>query len=394
MSERLAILGGSPVRSQMLPYVRHEILSEDIEAVVASLKSGWLTTGPGVRAFEAAFEKKFDNHFACAVSSGTAALHLALECLDLEKSSEVLVPAITFIASANAILYAGLTPVFVDVDPQTLLMDLNDLEQKISPKSKAVISVDYAGQSLDYTNLKKICKDNSLTLIADACHSLGAFYNNEPVGTLADLTAFSFHAAKSVACGEGGLLLTKNVSWAKKIKTLRHHGINVDHHDRLKLSQWTFDQECLGYNYRLTDMQCALGLSQLRRLDDNVKRRKQICQTYDAFFKSKTWPIVPLKQFHASAHHLYTIVLDHLKIHRDQIFEAFRKENIGVIVTYAPVYNMTYYQNRFPSKNHACPQADSVSKKILNLPLFASMTENDVQDVLHASNKIFDHFFA
>lgn len=391
----LALNGGAPVRTTLLPYVRHEIVPEDVEAVSQALQSGWLTTGPGVAAFEEACAKTAQTKYAVAVNSGTAALHAALMCLNLKPGDEVLVPAMTFLASANSILYAGAKPIFVDCDPNTLLIDMADVQKKLTSNTKALMCVDFAGQPCHYAELQDFCKQHHLTLISDACHSFGATYQGKPIGTQADLTALSFHAAKSVACGEGGMVLTHNEAWMKKMKTFRHHGMNIDHHDRLKSNSYRYDMVELGYNYRIPDILCALGLSQLKRLHTNIEKRKKITLAYDAFLKPYENVIRPLQQLsgRTSAHHLYTLQVISNQTTRDELFAAFRAENIGVIVTYTPLYEMSYYQKKFPEFKGTCPNTEKTSTRIFNLPLFSSMTEQDVEDVLNACHKIFSHFF-
>ncbi len=384
----LAIDGGTPIRKNRLPYGRQDITDADIQAVVEVLRSDWLTTGPNVADFETALCHTTGAEHAVAVNSGTAALHTAMAAIGIGKGDEVIIPAMTFAASSNCVLYLGGTPVFVDVDPTTLNIDPAAVEKAITPRTKAMIAVDYAGQPADYTALRAIAQKYNLILVADACHAIGGNYNGLPVGSLADLNTFSFHPVKHITTGEGGAITTHNVEWAAKMRYFRNHGITTDHHQREKSGSWFYEMQMLGYNYRITDFQCVLGKSQLQRLPASVQRRQALAQQYDAAFA--TMPeITLLKPSAGHAYHLYPILLnlDLLTVDRKQIFDALRAEGIGVNVHYIPVYWHPYYQNLgYPMG--LCPVAEDAYQRLLSLPMFATMTNTDFEDTLAAVEKV------
>ncbi len=387
---KLAINGGSPVRSTMLPYGHQWIDEDDIAAVVEVLRSDWLTTGPKVAEFEKAFADFIGVTEAVAVSSGTAALHAAVYALGIGPGDEVIVPAMTFAASANCVVFQGGTPVFADVDPDTLLLDPQQVEAKITPRTKAIIAVDYAGQPCDYDALRGISNRRGLYLVADACHALGASYKGRPVGLLADLSTFSFHPVKHIATGEGGMITTDAPELARRMRDFRNHGITTDHRQREQRGSWFYEMVDLGYNYRLTDIQCALGLSQLRKLPVWVKRRKEIAQRYDAAF-AETPAVRPLaiRADVSHAYHLYVIQVDltQLRATRAEVFAALRAENIGVNVHYIPVPWHPYYQGLGYEKGQ-WPQAEMAYERIISLPMWAGMTDRDIEVTILAVQKV------
>lgn len=389
--EKLAIEGGTPVRKTLLPYGRQWIDEEDIEVVVQVLRSPWITTGPKIAEFEEAFAKLVGAKYAVAVSSGTAALHAAMYAIGIKPGDEVIVPAMTFAASANCVVFQGGTPVFVDVDPETLLIDPKQVEAKITSRTKAVIAVDYTGQPCDYDVLRSIADRHGLILVADACHALGARYKGRPVGTLADLNVFSFHPVKHITTGEGGMITTDNPDFAERMRIFRNHGITTDYRQREKQESWFYEMVDLGYNYRITDIQCALGLSQLKKLPNWVKRRQEIAQEYDAAF-AEFPAIQPLKVRAdvSHAYHLYVVRLDlsQLRATRAEIFTALRAEGIGVNVHYIPVHLHPFYRKRFGTGPGLCPVAEAAYEEIITLPLFPRMGDNDVEDVITAVRKV------
>ncbi|MBM3231403.1 DegT/DnrJ/EryC1/StrS family aminotransferase, partial [Candidatus Peregrinibacteria bacterium] len=285
MPDTLAINGGTPVRKALLPYSKPLVDDTDIKAVTEVLKTDWLTTGPKVAEFEKAFALFVGTQHAVAVSNGTAALHAAIFALGITKGDEVIVPAMTFAATANSVVFQGGTPVFVDCDPRTLLIDPVAVEKAVTKKTKAIIAVDYAGQPCDYDALRTIAEKHDIAIIADACHALGGTEKGRSVGTLADMSTFSFHAVKPLATGEGGMITTNNAHFAEQMRRFRNHGLNSDHHERHKTGSWFYEMSVLGYNYRLTDIQCALGLSQLRHVTSWTVRRQEIATMYDAAFE-------------------------------------------------------------------------------------------------------------
>ncbi len=371
----------------MIPYGKQSIDDSDIEAVVEVLRSDWLTTGPKVKEFERAMADFTGTRHAVAVSNGTAALHSAMFALDIGPGDEVIVPAITFAATANCVVYQGGTPVFADVHPDTLLINPADVEKKITTHTRAVIAVDYAGQPCEYDRLKKIAQNHGLMLIADACHALGAQYKDRPVGSLADITVFSFHPVKIITSGEGGMLTLDANDMNDRLQRFRNHGINSDFRTRETLGTWQYEMVELGYNYRMTDLQSALGLNQLKKLFQFLKRRHQIASRYDKTFArdNRIDPLV-VKEDVFHAYHLYVVRVDFESagISRSDVFQQLRQKGIGVNVHYLPVYLHPYYRNKFGTRTGLCPIAESITRQILSLPIHPEMSEADVESVVRA----------
>jgi perosamine synthetase len=357
----------------MIPYGRQFIDEDDIGAVVEILQSDWLTTGPGVEEFEQAFAEFVHAKEAVAVSSGTAALHAAMFALNIAAGDEVIVPAMTFAATANCVVYQGARPVFVDVDPGTLVISPQQVEAAITSRTKAVIAVDYAGHPADYDRLRAITERHGIALVADACHSPGGSYKGRPVGSLADLNAFSFHPVKHIATGEGGMVTTENPQLAERMRRFRNHGITTDHRQRENQDSWFYEMVDLGYNYRITDLQCALGLSQLKKLPLFLRQRRKIARAYDDAF-GKIAQIKPLavKADVAHAYHLYVIRLQSagLDIDRNGMFQALRQKGIGVNVHYIPVHLHPFYRKQFGTRPGLCPVAEEAYEQILSIPMF------------------------
>ena len=390
-AKKLAIDGGAPVRQKMLPYGRQWLDEQDIAAVVEVLHSDWLTTGPKVDEFEQAFAEFVGAREAVAVSSGTAALHTSMYALDIGPGDEVIVPAMTFAASANCVVFQGGTPVFADVDEETLLLDPAQVEGKITPRTRAIIAVDYAGQPCDYDALQAIADRHGLALVDDACHAVGGSYQGRPVGTLAELNTFSFHPVKHLTTGEGGMVTTNDLELARRMRVFRNHGITADHRQRDQQGSWFYEMVDLGYNYRLSDVQCALGLSQLHKLPGWVSRRQGIAQRYDATF-AEVSAVRPLavRPDVSHAYHLYVVRIDTeaLGIDRDAVFRALRAENIGVNVHYIPVHLHPYYRDRLGTEPGMCPVAEAAYERIISLPIFPRMSDHDVDDVIEAVSKV------
>lgn len=393
--QTLALYGGTPQRDRLLHYGRHSIDDSDIRAVVAVLRSDWLTTGPHVEAFEQALSESTATREAVVLSSGTAALHAAMFGLGIGPGDEVIVPAMTFAATANVVVYQGGTPVFADVDPETLLVDPTSVEARITERTRAVIAVDYAGQPCDYEALRAVTADAQISLVADGCHSLGGADRGRPVGSLADMTAFSFHPVKPITTGEGGAVTTDDPALAKRMRTFRNHGITTDHRERLKAGVHGYDMVELGYNYRLTDLQCALGWSQLRRLPDFVASRQRIAREYnDAFSNLPGVRPLAIRRGVSHSYHIYPIrlELDRLSGDRDTLVSALRAEGIGVNVHYIPVYFHTYYRERFGTGAGLCRVAEAAYQALITLPLFSEMSTADTADVVQAVQKVISHY--
>jgi len=372
-----------PIEAAVLPYGKQEIGDADVKAVVEALCSSLLTTGPRVSEFEKAFAAYCGAAEGVAVNSGTAALHSAMRALRIQPRDEVIVPAITFAASANAALYEGGVPVFADVESDTLLINPASVAMKITPKTRAIVAVDYAGQPADYDALRELTRGRDIAIVADACHAPGATYKGRNTGTLGDISCFSFHPVKHLTTCEGGMAVTDDVNMAAHMRRFRNHGIDSDHRSREAQGAHAYDMAELGYNYRLPDVQCALGLAQLARLSGWVAARQKIASLYDVALASMA-EVTPLKT-HAdrtNAHHLYVVKLaDH--IDRDLAFARLREEGIGANVHYAPVYLHSYYRKRGYRPGLA-PVAEAVSRQILTLPMFPAMTGSDVARVVSA----------
>jgi UDP-4-amino-4,6-dideoxy-N-acetyl-beta-L-altrosamine transaminase len=391
MTNRLAIDGGTPVRQHILPYGHQTIGEEDCRAVLDTLCSGWLTTGPKVREFEQAFARYTGAAEAVAVNSGTAALHTAMHVLGIGPGDEVIVPALTFVASANCVVYQGATPIFADVEPDTLLIDPADVAAKVTPRTRAIVAVDYSGQPCDYDALRAIAQRHGLELVADSCHSLGASYKDRPTGTLADINIFSLHPVKAMTTAEGGMVTTESFEIAHRMRCFRNHGVSSNHFQREQQGSWLYDMTDLGYNYRLSDLQCALGLSQLKRLAGWIERRRAIADRYrNAFASLPGVKSLALRRGRQHAYHLYVIQLneDCLRVDRGRVFAALRAEGIGVNVHYLPVHLHSFYRERFGSRPGLCPRAEAAYEQILSLPIFPGMSDEDVRDVTEALWKV------
>ncbi|GFK94864.1 UDP-4-amino-4-deoxy-L-arabinose--oxoglutarate aminotransferase [Fundidesulfovibrio magnetotacticus] len=369
----------------MIPYGRQSIDEDDIRAVAEVLRSDWLTTGPAVDAFEAAVAAFAGAAHGVALSSGTAALHAMMHVAGIGPGDEVVVPAMTFAATANAVCYLGGTPVFADVDPRTLLLDPADVERKLTPRTKAVVAVDYAGQPCDYEALAALCRQRGVALFADACHALGATQDGRPLGALPPaMTALSFHPVKHIATGEGGMVLTSDEQTARLLRRFRNHGIDTDARQREATGAWHYNMVELGFNYRISDIQCALGLSQLRRLPDFLARRRAIARFYAQALRGI--PVAePLAQRPGAEHawHLYVVRLAE-GIDRRAVFTALREQGIGVNVHYIPVHLHPYYRERFGHGPGLCPEAEAAYESILTLPMHQGLTDEQAARVMEA----------
>jgi len=395
--EPLAIDGGTPVREKLLPYGRQSLDDNDIQAVVDVLKSDWLTTGPKVGEFEEAFAARVNAKYAVSFSSGTAALHGAAFAAQLGPGDEAITTPLTFCATANCILYQRATPVFADVCDDTLNLDPQEVRSKLSSRTKAIIAVDYAGHPAALDELRQIAESAGALLIEDACHALGAEYRGQRVGGISDVTVFSFHPVKHVTTGEGGMVTTNNAKLAETLRRFRNHGISRDARQRQQSGQWFYEMVLLGFNYRLTDIACALGISQLERLDENLARRRQIADHYSSAFRGEGDVIAPSVRADVNpAWHLYPIRVESAKLcgGRTQIFRALRAENIGVNVHYIPVHLHPYYRDCLGYRGGEFPVAERAYEQLISLPMFHGMSNADAEDVIKAVNKVVSHYYA
>jgi UDP-4-amino-4,6-dideoxy-N-acetyl-beta-L-altrosamine transaminase len=393
--KKLAIEGGRPVRQILLPYGHQSIGEEDIEAVVAVLQSDWITTGPKVIEFEEALAGRVGAKHAVAFSSGTAALHGAAYAADLKPGDEAITTPMTFCATANCILYQGATPVFADVTADTLNINPDEVANCITEKTKAILPVDYAGHPADLDTIRELAEKKNIIVIEDACHALGAEHSGRKVGAICDMTVFSFHPVKHITTGEGGMVTTNEDDMAARLRRFRNHGIESDARQRQAKGQWYYEMTDLGYNYRLTDIACALGLSQLRTLEENLSRRRKIADIYKADLNDVQGIILPFaKSYVIPAWHLYPMRFDPTKfrVGREEIFAALRAENIGVNVHYIPVHNHPYYRHRFGYKGGEYPVAEVAYETLISLPMFHGMKDEDAEDVIEAVEKVFKYY--
>ncbi len=393
--DKLAINGGNPVRKTYLSYGKQTIDEMDIKAVVDVLRGDYLTTGPFVKEFEEKIAEYVSAKYAVAVSNGTAALHMACFAAGIKPGDEVIVSPMTFAASSNAVLYCGGTPVFADIDPKTYNIDPEKIKEKITDKTKAIIPVDFSGQSVDMDRIKVLADEYGLLIIEDAAHALGSEYKGRKVGSQADMVEFSFHPVKPITTAEGGVVTTNSEELYNKMLQFRTHGITrnqeilVENH-----GPWYYEQHYLGYNYRLTDVQCALGTSQMEKLDKLITRRREIVKKYDEALNEIREITCPSEaSFSNSGWHIYVIKVNAelLAVTRKEIFEALQAENIGVNVHYLPVYLHPYYKNLGYVKG-LCPNAEELYENMITLPLFPSMTDQDVKDVIDALKKVISYY--
>jgi len=390
--DKLAINGGTPVRKTLIGYGRQYIDQADIEAVVDTLKSPALTCGPKITELEKKLCEVTGAKYAVAVSNGTTALHIAAMAAGIGPGDEVIVSPITFAASANCVLYCGGTPVFADINPKTYNIEPASIREKITDKTKAIVAVDFTGQAVELDEIRKICDEYDLILIEDAAHSIGTKYDGKPVGSIADMTTFSFHPVKTVTSGEGGAVTTNDEALYRKLRLYPTHGITRNQEEMQNPSDagWYYEQVDLGYNYRMTDIQAALLISQLEKLPAFSARRKEIVKRYDEVFGEM--PEIMVQQEISKSdttRHLYILRLNTelLKCDRREFFDALRAENIGTQVHYIPVYWHSYYE-KLGYKKGLCPEAEKLYSEILSIPLFFAMSDEDVEDVITAVKKL------
>ena len=391
--EKLAIAGGYPVRSGKIYYGRQWIDDDDVKAVEDVLHGDFITCGPKVDEMEHMLAQYTGAKYAVAVSNGTAALHCACMAAGIGTGDEVITTPLTFAASANCALYCGATPVFADIDPETYNIDPMSIRDHITKKTKAVVAVDFTGQAVQHREIRAICDEFGLVFIEDAAHAIATKYDGKQVGSLADLTCFSFHPVKTITGGEGGAVLTNDENYYKKLMLVRTHGIT---HDEALMEEaphegpWCYEQGCLGYNYRITDFQAALIVSQMKKLDSFAARRKEIVAAYDKAF-SEMPEIIVQKEIPESdtCRHLYIIrlALDKLTCTRREFFDAMSAENVQCQIHYVPVYWFPYYHHLGYEKG-LCPKAEEVYGQIMSIPLYPRMTDQDVTDVIHAVKKV------
>lgn len=395
--EELAINGGKPVRSNKIYYGHQWVDEDDIKAVSEVLRSDYLTCGPQVTKMEDELKAYTGARYTVAVSNGTAALHCACIAAGIGEGDEVITTPITFAASANCALYCGAKPVFADINPETYNIDPESIRAHVTSKTKAIVAVDFTGQAVQHKEIREICDEFGLVFIEDAAHSIATKYNGQQVGSLADITTFSFHPVKTITGGEGGAVLTNNEDYYRKIVLAHAHGIT---HDESLMEEaphegpWYYEEISLGYNYRITDFQAALIVSQMKKLDKFVARRKEIVKAYDEAFKSIPELFVQKEIPESDAcRHLYIIQLnlDKLNCTRKQFFDAMSAENVQCQIHYVPVYWFPYYKH-LGYERGLCPNAEKMYEGIMSIPLYPKMSDQDVSDVIAAVKKVVAYY--
>ena len=398
MSSLLAIHGGNPIRKTMLYYGKQSLDNEDKEAVMSVLEeNNFLTTGPKVVEFETKCKDFCKAKYAIAVNSCTSALHCAVASLNLKTTDEVIVSGISFVASANCILYCNAKPIFCDIEEDTMNIDPEKLETLINKNTRAIIAVDFAGQICNFKKILKISKKYNLVVIEDAAHSWGVKLGDNFVGNISDITTLSFHPVKNMTTCEGGMIMTNNVDLYNKMLAFRQHGIVMDHKKRDEKKKLVATMNEIGYNYRIPDILCALGISQLNKLNNFITKRINLSNIYKKNIdklnnKYNKILVKYLSLKNECAYHIFVIKLnlENLKVSRDEIFHALKAENIGVNLHYIPIYKHPYYENKFP--NIHLPVCEKVYSQILTLPLYPIMTITDINDVINALEKVLKYY--
>ena len=391
--EELAIFGGKPVREKKIYYGRQCVDEADAQAVKKILMGDYITCGPAVQKLEQELAQYCEAQYAVAVSNGTAALHCACIAAGLKEGDEVITTPLTFAASANCAFYVGAKPVFADINPKTYNIDPQSIREHITPRTKAVIAVDFTGQSVEQEAIRAICDAFGLIYIEDAAHAIGTAYKGRKIGSLADMTCFSFHPVKNITCGEGGAITTNDKRLYERLVLAHTHGIT---HDEEMMEEaphegaWYYEQIMLGYNYRITDFQAAMLSSQLKKLDGFKTRRQEIVKRYNEAFRDLKGILLQEEIPESdTCRHLYVIRLDlsTLGCTRREFFDAMSAENVQCQVHYVPVYFFPFYRHQGYERG-LCPVAEEIYKGIMSIPLYPALTDGDVKDTIHAVKKV------
>ncbi|MFQ5687114.1 MAG: DegT/DnrJ/EryC1/StrS family aminotransferase [Candidatus Scalindua sp.] len=384
-------------RNTFLPFSRPDIGQEEISAVVDVLSSGWITSGPKVQAFEKAFAEYVDSPYALTLSSCTAGLHLATEILDLKPGDEVITTSLTWPATVNMIHLCGGIPVFVDVERNTINLDVSRVEDAITKRTRAIVPVHFAGQSCDLGALREICKGSDIALIEDAAHAVGSEYRGERIGSGKNMAVFSFHPIKNITTGEGGMITTHDKETYERLRLLRFHGVDKDAWRRYgKAEKEGYDLHLPGWKYNMTDIQAAIGLVQLKRLDKMIERREKLATLYDDLLRDVRELTLPGEVSYPVRHawHLYTVIVDRDKagISRDEFMQEMKKLNIGTGLHFLAVHQLSFYRKHYPQPDGLLPETEYLSERIVSLPLYPGMKESDVNDVVVAIKEILHKF--
>lgn len=391
-----AIEGGKPALKKFIPYGLHDIGPREIRRVVSTLRTDLITTGPRVAEFEEKFSKFIGCKHAVALNSCTAALHVSLAAAGIGPGDEVITCPLTFVGAVNAIEYVGAKPVMADVRKDTYTIDPEKIERKITPKTKAIMPMHYAGQPADMDRISAIAKKNKLIVIEDAAHAVSAKYKGKNVGTMSLATCFSFHPVKNMTTCEGGMITTASEKFAQRAKRLRLFGISKDFWKRFSSGgSWYYEMTELGFKYNMTDLQASLGIVQLERLKEFQKKREEYARIYTKAFEDVPEIVTPHVEANVKhAWHIYTILVrpELLKIDRNKFIDALKAENVGTSVHYIPVHYHPYYARKYGFKKGDFPNAEYVYERTITLPLFPKMTEADVRRVIFAVKKIVGHY--
>jgi dTDP-4-amino-4,6-dideoxygalactose transaminase len=385
-----------PTHSEFIPFHKPAIGEDEIRSVVETLKSGWLTTGPKVKRFEEDFATYLGCKHAVAVNSGTAALHLALDAIGIKEGDDVIVPAMTFAATAEVVLYFKANPVLVDCEPDTLNLDAKQIESAITPRTNAIIPVHFGGQPCEMNRILEIAKKHNLRVIEDAAHALPASHHGRTIGTIGDITCFSFYATKTITTGEGGMATTDNSEWIERMRMMSLHGISHDAWKRYtKEGSWYYEILYPGFKYNLTDIAAAIGIEQLKKCNEFWEARQRIAMNYAKAFADLQEIEVPMCRNDVQhAWHLFVIQLnlERLKINRNQFVEALREKEIGTSVHFIPLHLHPYYRDKFGYEPEDFPNASAAFDRIVSLPIYPGMTEGNVRDVIVAVRKLIQEY--
>lgn len=388
------VIYNTPKRTEFLPFNKYSFDEKEKQAVLNVLESDWITTGPKTKEFEKLFADYIGCKHAIALNSCTAGLHISLIAYDIKEGDEVIVPDITFTATANVVVHTGATPIIADIDPKTLNISIEDIKKKISPKTKAIIVVHMAGQPCDMDAINHIARENNLIVIEDAAHATESWYKNKKIGNISTVTAFSFYATKNLSTAEGGMLTTNDDALAEKLRILSLHGLSKDAWKRYSNEGYKhYDVVLPGFKYNMTDIQAALGIEQLKKLEQFGKIRKQYKELYDSLLEDiPEIELVEEIDNIVHARHLYIIKLkiDKLKVSRDQLMNMMMEQNVGVSVHFIALHKHSYYKNRFNLKNEDFPQADKISDSLLTLPLYPKLSTEDITYVCTKLKEIID----
>ena len=391
-----AIINGKPVRSSFLHPFKHSIGEEEIDEVVDTLRSEWITTGPKTFKFEEMFSKTVNSKYAIAVNSCTAALHLAIVALGIGKGDEVITTPYTFAATSEVVINENATPVFVDVEKDTYNIDPVKIEEKITDRTKAIIVVHYAGQACEMDKIMDLAEKYDLYIIEDAAHAIGSKYKDKRIGSIGDFTCFSFYATKNITTAEGGMITTKHGDLADKIRMLSLHGISKDAWKRYSSEgSWYYEITYSGYKYNMSDLQASIGIHQMKKLDQMQKRREEIADKYNRAFGQIPQITTPtVKKYTTHAWHLYPVQVNSelLSINRNEFIEALKAENIGTSVHFIPLHLHPYYKEKYGFKGDDFPIAESLYNNEISLPIYPKMEDKDVEDVISAVKKIIDYY--